>query len=536
MRTRAMSVIVRTAVVLLALCGLTHISAGQQPAGQRPIGAIMLPVGFESAFEPYYVRRDVETVMDALAATAEQSPVLTTLFADYATEFHAAANDYQTRVRDAAPILDDAAETKRALQVAYQRDIEELIRRHQEAGDESPEAGQALEAAIETRAEQLQQAMQDASAAALASAEVQAKLEQSVRQFEEWIALRSRLRSGLESSVSALLEEPQQAAWERMQRAMRREKSLRRHGRLSGESADLILLAEQVQLPASEQEAAAPILADYETAIDQAVAERDEALETLDRQLDRAIHKADADQVSRSLRSRMSQRVIVRDINIQTAERLAAAIAEPGRSAFVSALKRQSFPRVYRRSATERLLAAAENLEGLSEDTAEQLSEVSKAYQSELAAANDRIESLILQHEGDALIAREMAEFGLASPEQPERNDQPAMDPIRQAYLDRAQLESRYQQQMNQILSPEQRQQLPQTGHEGPEESGSGELPQHPPEPTQARNDRLHDSMESFRRWALENFDENGDGQYSQLERQRLSEYLHQHPEARPPG
>jgi hypothetical protein len=500
-----------------------------------PTGSVMYPTGFELAFNPYYTHKDLAVLLKAVAATEQQVPVLESLASDYSQTFHTEAPAFQARVRDAAPIVGVSQQAHRELVESYQHDIETLIRTHAEAGDTSPEADLAHNQAIEQRARALEDSIRTARLEALKSASTQESLAKMFSEFEAWLVRRAELQREFETNVRSLLDPSQQAAWEQLQREFRRAKSLRKSGRLAGESVDLIQLFGRMDPAPLLTDSVQAALAAYELSIDEAVRQRDDALAMLDRELDRALAAAEGDTVRRVLTERAKQHSTVRDANLEAAASIEATLDDAAKTNFRALLRQQAFPRIYRRSATERRLQAAEALSDLSEDARASVTDLAADLRAELAALEQALQSKWVEAEPDHLAARDAAGYDLF-----DFAGEPASDwlseggELHQAFLARAVLDQRFAQLLSELLTPEQLDQLPRTGHEAddlptPPHSG-GDGPDQPPPPA-PQNAMTH---EQFRQWLRDSFDADGDGELSDPERETAVEYLRKHPELVP--
>jgi hypothetical protein len=210
-----------------------------------------------------------------------------------------------------------------------------------------------------------------------------------------------------------------------------------------------------------------------------------EALEEYEVELDRALRAkeglaaladpvigggpVDVEAIRRRAEQQREAGLRVKEVNERHARRLRELLPGEYRERFVQAVRRESFPSVYRPGRVVRTIESAERLEGVTSEQRQRLRELREQYEREVAPVNERLAAAIEAAEregadsgimlGDGGVMR--MTFG------PERESGPLADARRA----RRELDDRFRQRVEQVLTPDQIKRLPPS--EDPEESRS---------------------------------------------------------------
>lgn len=263
--------------------------------------------------------------------------------------------------------------------------------------------------------------------------------------------------------IRAILTPEQEQRWFRVERLRRRETQLR--GVVSGESVDLTEVIAGLRLgepDATLREA----LEDYEAELDRALKVKEGLSEVSEPVLGGGAVDIEAIR-ERAARQREAG-LKVKEVNERHARKLREMLPEEARDRFMQAVRRESFPAVYRPSRAARTIEAAERLEGLSAEQRRRLRELREQYEREAAPLNERWASAIEEHErrggdsgimlGDGGVMR--MTFGPGEGE----------GPLAEARRARRELDDRIRQEVERVLTPEQVRQLPRL----PEDEAQG--------------------------------------------------------------
>lgn len=258
------------------------------------------------------------------------------------------------------------------------------------------------------------------------------------------------------ADLRTILTPEQDQRWGRVERLRRRELYLR--GMLSGESVDLteVIAGLRIGEPDSTLRDA---LEDYEADLDRALKGKEALAAGNEPVLGGG--QFDVEAVRKRMGEQREAGLKVKEVNERHARKLREMLPESAREKFTQAVRRESFPSVYRPSRVTRTLDAAERLDGVTGEQRQHLRELREQYEREAAPLNDRWASAVEEAEkagaeggmmlGDGGMMR--MSFG------PEQAD----TPLANARRARRELDDRFRQQAEKILTPEQVKQLPRS-------------------------------------------------------------------------
>jgi hypothetical protein len=127
-----------------------------------------------------------------------------------------------------------------------------------------------------------------------------------------WTVEKKKLREDFLGNVRGTLSDTQVENWSRLERALRREKSLPL-GELSGESLDLTLIVRETQPSPLALDAASAAIEQYEVALDESLAARDTALDAAIAPMLQAMSRSDNNSGVAAQEGIMQKRVLVRN-------------------------------------------------------------------------------------------------------------------------------------------------------------------------------------------------------------------------------
>ena len=358
--------------------------------------------GMASMFTPDFLPRDLPIFVDALALEEWQRPVLEVLLQDYDTNFTTAADGVRSKMSSFKDIA----------------------------------AGANAERVIELISEPL----------------------------VAWTAEKKKLREDFLAGVRGTLGDSQLENWPRLERALRREKSLPL-GELSGESVDLTLVVREVQPSPLALDAARGAIEQYEIALHDALSVRDEALDNAIAPLLKAMSSADANSGVAMQESLMQKRVLVRDAQDAGMIAIRDALGAEYGAEFERRAMQKSFPQVFRPDPVTPLFEAVEALPDLTDDQKKQIAELKAQFDAELQTVQAELVGAYKATEPyeprrRTELARQKAEGATVR-----LGDAPQVETAKKRRED---LFERYRGLLNGLLSPEQLQALPGAQKEVP--------------------------------------------------------------------
>lgn len=182
----------------------------------------------------------------------------------------------------------------------------------------------------------------------------------------EWAAEKVVLREDFLASVKSLLSDVQVEQWPRLERALRREKSLP-NGELSGETLNLMMIFRELDAPPSAADAARLSMEEYEVKLDAALALRDAEVDATITPILKAMANNDSQSGIAVQERVMLRRVGVRTVQEESLVAITAALGDEYGAPFHKKAMQRAFPQVYRPDPINPMIDAALGLADLTE-------------------------------------------------------------------------------------------------------------------------------------------------------------------------
>lgn len=287
----------------------------------------------------------------------------------------------------------------------------------------------------------------------------QEKVPAARKKFE---ARAAELEKNLLNDLRSVLTKEQDAQWNSVVYLRRREKILPT-GTLSGESVDLVEVVAGLKLPDPDQATLASALADYTQDLDRALQRKEKTIEETPGF--KPGEPIDVEAMQKMMAAAREAGTQVREVNMRHARQIASQLPEQRRSAFEDALKRASFPRVYRPSRVMQALDAAAKFDDLEPAQRDAIKALADSYGRDLGSANERWVAAIQEQEAKP---REGA-MALPGGGMVMMGEDEADSPEAQARKARRELDDRARERLHAILNAAQRDRLPKPRPEAAE-------------------------------------------------------------------
>jgi len=274
------------------------------------------------------------------------------------------------------------------------------------------------------------------------------------------------IEASLFSDLRLLLDEEQAGRWQRVERLRRRETTLKR-GSLSGETIDLMLITESVTGGTDYDAEIAEALERYEMELDRALIAKAKMLEEVKESYSGMTMSFDLTSMEKMGEKTREAGVRVRDVNRRHARVIEALLPEDLATSFRDETKRRTFPRVYRESRVDRLLAAAVELSDLESDQRETVGELTTSYNQDRSAADTRWSAAISKDDEEGGSSFGAGSFSIRM----FLNDDEDESPVAKARKDRRALDKRYEERLMAVLNAEQQDLMPKP-NENPAQDG----------------------------------------------------------------
>lgn len=279
---------------------------------------------------------------------------------------------------------------------------------------------------------------------------------------EKYAAAREKIEKDFFDDLKLLLTPDQETKWDAVERTHRRLTTIGQ-GALAGECVDLVALCGALDPPADVQEKLAPILDRYELELDRALVDRnalqDEQGAMMMPSGTNGARRLDMDAISKLTAKIREASEKVRDVNQSYARQIGGILTGDLAAQFETLWRKGSYPKVYAKTYTSKVLTAATGFEDLTDDQRARLKQLAARYERELDAANKKWVKAIEESEGEGGGGVMMGAGGqMMMVEMGDEQGGP-VDDARKARLD---LNRNYLAQVRGLLSPEQRERLPE--------------------------------------------------------------------------
>lgn len=282
--------------------------------------------------------------------------------------------------------------------------------------------------------------------------------------ISEDFAERSRaIEASFFSDLRLLLDDQQASRWERVQRLRRRETVLRQ-GSLSGETLDLLAIADSVGDGLDLGDEVTTALEQYEIELDRALIAKAATLKNIRESSSGTLMGFDLSEMEEMSARTREVGLRVRNLNRRHARLIESMLPEDLAARFQDETRRRSFPRVYKESRVDRTLLAAESLDDLAPDQRQSLGEIHTSYTRDRAAADEKWVAAIRDQEEEGgsgwAVGQLMIRYSM---------EEDSDDPVSKARAARHKVDERYGDKIQAVLTPDQREQMPK-----PEDPQSG--------------------------------------------------------------
>ncbi|MCX5689568.1 MAG: hypothetical protein NTV94_07245 [Planctomycetota bacterium] len=263
-----------------------------------------------------------------------------------------------------------------------------------------------------------------------------------------------KLEADFFTDLKALTAGKQEEAWPRVERMRRRETGMAGGG-LSGEGMDVVELVDELKLDGEAAKAVALVLDGYELEMDRLLVAK--AAKADDDQGFEPGKPIDIEKLQEAMAKSREQGAKVRDLNRETARKVQDLLPEDRKQAFEVAVRKRTFPRVYKTPRVSREFDAALAMSDLSGSQKEQLNELRSSYERDLEPANTAWSRAIEENEksgqGGALGGGGGGQISLAFGDDPE--------PLKDVRKARRELDEGASKKLRSILNDDQRSKLP---------------------------------------------------------------------------
>ena len=213
----------------------------------------------------------------------------------------------------------------------------------------------------------------------------------------DWTREKAMLRQRFLDNLRGQLSESQSARWELLERAMLREKELPR-GVLSGESVNLIVIARDAMASPELSDQSKVVIGEYSAALDDALRARASQLAQSQPIIQEAMVSQDWGKGLTQIEAIVARRIAVRDLQDRYIDAIAVALGPVG-AEFRERALRAAYPQAYRPSPLIPYFAAARAIAGITPEQVSAIDSIEAAYITAYADLENRWADAMRQHE-----------------------------------------------------------------------------------------------------------------------------------------
>lgn len=227
----------------------------------------------------------------------------------------------------------------------------------------------------------------------------------------------AKTEKSLIDDLKSLMTDAQREKWPMVERVHRRKTTIN-WGSLSGESVDLVDIAQGLRLDTAQMANLKDVLDQYATDLDRELVSRNKIVEEQMAVWLEGMMNPDMDKIQSQEKELREASVKILEINKRFARQIEGQLPLEAQTEFKDRVKQSSFPGVYRKSYALRIIEAADKLEGLDAAAKEGIKNLKEQYAREVVPANEAWATAISENElsQDGMAAMAM-QFGKQMPE-----------------------------------------------------------------------------------------------------------------------
>jgi Spy/CpxP family protein refolding chaperone len=217
-------------------------------------------------------------------------------------------------------------------------------------------------------------------------------------EMEKFRTSREALDKTFFNDLKAVLTPAQVENWPSVERMHRREQSIGR-GVISGERVDLFRVVDDLKLNDDALKPVRPVLDEYAVELDRELATRNAAYDAVQNKVREMFQGGAEVDLTKVFDDGRAAGTRVREVNRRYARQIEGLLPEISQPAFSEAVRRASFPLIYRETYGARAIAAAAEMTELDENQKATVLTIRESYTRDLTAINKEIEAAYVKRE-----------------------------------------------------------------------------------------------------------------------------------------
>lgn len=284
-----------------------------------------------------------------------------------------------------------------------------------------------------------------------------------LKPFNEWQVEKEQLAERFFEDLKSVLNEEQIKLWPSFDRRLFRLKQLK-NAKLTGERLDLLVVLRELNLSEGQIEEMSSLMESYEIELDRVLRKREDYIKSTQGKIGPSLVGQTPESIISDTKRELVLRKSVRDVNERYAAEFSASLPEDLRESFVERVQMRTFARVYRPTRGQRTIKAAKEIKGLEAENLQAIESLEVDFLVELKIINEDLVRLIKEQEPADILYKVRATQARSTGEKLDKPENLANS----KFSKRRDLDLRYIEMLENLLTPEQYASLPGVGVGGP--------------------------------------------------------------------
>ncbi len=218
-------------------------------------------------------------------------------------------------------------------------------------------------------------------------------------------AKQKSLEEGFLNDLKALLDPKQTEQWPKIERYLRRSKSLP-NGMLAGESVNLITIVDDLKFEGERPKDLQDAIESYEIDLDRAMTDRDAVREKFQKEQEESMKdfdfsKIDFGAIKKMMAEVRKSGIKVRDANERHTRLIAGILPADPQKDFNDRVRKATYPQIFKETYTSKALGSAASFDDLTAEQTSSIAQMKETFAREITAANLKWAAAIAEEEKD---------------------------------------------------------------------------------------------------------------------------------------
>ena len=325
-------------------------------------------VPLDAITRPLFIESDLDLIRAHVVLDEGQDLIIETLLADHVDAFDEGVQVLRVKIQEARMRIlegeepEGARQQREAYELKMQQMRDDMTNRLQEA--ETSEERLEIRSTFADEMRELTRTHRSTAEQATETRDWGAFLAEQSQLLRAWLERRQELEEEFTSSSTLVLEESQLEDWTEAMHAVRR-RDMSRSGVLGGESADLTIVLEDLDLDVETRQGIVPMLKQYASSIDSRIEARTAFLHEASPAISDTIGEGSWVRMRAIIQQEAEVRIGLRDENLNWFDSFAMVLPDDARHHFQERVRLSQFGNIWRPGRLERMLESALQMEGL---------------------------------------------------------------------------------------------------------------------------------------------------------------------------